>query len=101
MGCACKECSYHNAADVADVSCKDRLVTDALKLINRQKAEIERLTNKCEDCGGCTAWVCDCSNIEAAAYEKFAELLCEGRVSNDPVVIAAKCLLKEMTEETK
>lgn len=32
--------------------------------------------------------------------KEFTERLCEGRVSNDPVVIAAKCLLKEMTEGT-
>ena len=49
MGCACKECSYHNEADVADVSCKDRLVIDALKLINRQKAEIETWKKNCDD----------------------------------------------------
>lgn len=31
---------------------------------------------------------------------EFVERLCEGRVSNDPVVIAARVLLKEMTEGT-
>lgn len=33
---------------------------------------------------------------KAEAYKEFAERLCEDRVSNDPVVIAAKCLLKEL-----
>ncbi len=37
----------------------------------------------------------------ADGIKAFAERLCEGRVSNDPVVIAAKCLLKEMTEKGK
>lgn len=32
---------------------------------------------------------------------EFVDRLCEGRVSNDPVVIAAKCLLQEMTEEAE
>lgn len=55
----------------------------------RQKAEIERLQKY---------------NTEVAfkhyndGIKEFAERLCEGRVSNDTVVIAAKCLLKEMEE---
>lgn len=32
---------------------------------------------------------------------EFVDRLCEGRVQNDPVVIAAKCLLQEMTEEAE
>ena len=39
--------------------------------------------------------------IKAEAHKEFAERLCEGRVSNDPVVIATKCLLKEMVGESK
>ena len=34
-------------------------------------AENERLRNKCEDCAGCSAWKCDCSNIR----REFAERL--------------------------
>ncbi len=37
--------------------------------------------------------------IKAEAYKEFAERLCEDRISNDPVVIAAKCLLKELVGE--
>lgn len=37
--------------------------------------------------------------IKTKAYKEFAERLCEDRVSNDPVVIAAKCLVKEMVGE--
>lgn len=36
--------------------------------------------------------------IRAEAIKEFAERLCDGRVSNDPVVIAVKCAVKEMTE---
>lgn len=34
----------------------------------------------------------------AEAIKEFAEMLCNGRVANDPVVIAVKCAVKEMTE---
>ena len=36
---------------------------------------------------------------KSEARKEFAERLCEDRVSNDPVVIAVKCLLKEMESE--
>ena len=39
--------------------------------------------------------------IRAEAIKEFAERLCEGRVSNDPVVISTKCIVKEMTEGKK
>ena len=52
-------------------------------IATEQKAEIERLeefaSSKCEDCAGCTAWKCDCANIEgyakAEAIKEFAERL--------------------------
>lgn len=37
-------------------------------------------------------------DIGDEVIKAFVERLCEGRVSNDPVVIAAKCLEKEMTK---
>lgn len=37
--------------------------------------------------------------IKSEAIKEFAERLCEGRVSNDPVVIAVKVELKEMRKE--
>ena len=46
-------------------------MVEALNLINRQKAEIKRLKNKCEDCAGCTEWKCDCSNIRTETIEEF------------------------------
>lgn len=49
---------------------------DIANLINRQQAEIERLTNnKCEDCAGCTQWLCDCSNERTQAIKEYTEKL--------------------------
>lgn len=42
-----------------------------------------------------------CEEAQAEAHKEFAEKLCEDRVSNDPVVIAAKCLLKELMGDDK
>lgn len=63
--------------------------------INRQKAEIERLreiaNHKCQKCVSRTI---ECAKSEV--IKEFAERLCKGRVSNDPVVIAVRAELKEM-----
>jgi ABC-type phosphate transport system auxiliary subunit len=40
------------------------------------------------------------AQIKVEAYKEFVEELCENRVSNDPVVIAAKCLLEEKVGES-
>lgn len=32
---------------------------------------------KCEDCAGCTNWLCDCANIRANAIDEFAEQMKE------------------------
>lgn len=56
-------------------SCKltvQEIMQNALDLINRQQAEIKRLQSKCEDCAGCTQWLCDCSNVRADAIKEFA-----------------------------
>ena len=75
----------------------------AVATVNRQKAEIERLTTLAElgsvRSNDYRAMRDKARNARAEAIKEFAERLCEGRVSNDPVVIAAKCLLKEMTED--
>ena len=69
------------------------LFREALDLINRQKAEIERLQKQLDDkCDRCIA------KDRAEAITEFAERLCEDRVSNDPVVIAVKTELKMMKE---
>ena len=41
------------------------------------------------------------SIVKTEAIKELADRLCDGRVSNDPVVIAVKCTVKEMTEEPK
>lgn len=61
--------------DFCGVQCeftKDIIENQATE-IEILKEEIKKLTNKCNDCAGCTQWKCDCSNIEIQAYEKFAE----------------------------
>lgn len=72
---------------------------DILDLINRQKTEIERLQKaiKVQEImiGNQPLKLQSASN---GAYKEFAERLCEGRVPNDPVVIAVKCELKAMTD---
>ena len=94
------------------------MIKDALDLITRQQTEILRLksmnqakldtihdlqveieqwkeeANKYQNLW-CMA-VDDIEKAKSEAVKEFAERLCEDRVSNDPVVIAAKCLLKEM-----
>ena len=40
-------------------------------------------------------------NAYDGAIKEFAERLCEGRLSNDPIVIAVKCELKEMVGDDK
>lgn len=45
------------------------------KHIKKQSTDVERVTNKCEDCAGCTEWKCECSLIEAQAIEDVAKKL--------------------------
>lgn len=86
--------------------CRREMAKNALDLINRQKEEIERLGTATEEAVACynrmeSLYHIKCVELKVAkaeAIKAFAERLCEGRVSNDPVVIAAKCFLKEMTE---
>lgn len=61
--------------DFCGVPCDfmENIINSQAKTIKRQSIEIERLTNKCDDCAGCTQWKCDCSNIKTQAYEEFAE----------------------------
>lgn len=104
----CVDCPLYN--DISP-SCTEALKSYVLDLINRQKAEIERL-KECPKCvyeydGEVTEYCVQgpCSNfknveqIKAEAYKEFAERLCEGKVSNDKTVIEAKVLLKEMVGE--
>lgn len=100
--------------------CDEIILTElVLDLINRQKAEIERLKSQCENTQiGYNFLKSDFEKLKgstivnnimeiqrikreakAEAYKEFAERLCEGKVSNDKTVIEAKVLLKEMVGE--
>lgn len=75
----------------------------ALDLINRQQAEIERLTSKLDkretELDRLTIYFDEMVKAKLETkIKEFAEMLCEGRVSNDPVVIAVKAELKSMEE---
>lgn len=78
----------------------------ALDLINRQNAEIERLNIESETLAtqlkGAYEQIHKLNMAKSEAIKEFAERICNGRVSNDPVVIAVRTELeciKEMTEQ--
>lgn len=84
-----------------------KAILHLVETIDRQQAEVERLTETSEEAVSCfhrmeSLYNIKCMELKVAkteAYKEFAERLCDGRVSNDPVVIEAKALLKELTEE--
>ena len=90
----CKNCKYKGKAP----DCMTALQKDTIDLINRQKAEILELQKRIIN------WRADMDyrpdEIKSEAIKEFAEGLCDGRVSNDPVVIAVKTEL-QMTEGQK
>ena len=93
---ACKECPAES--DCLHIDLNEL----ALDLINRQQAEIERLTVNMNAFGlGMKREAERADTARAEAIKEFAERLCEGRVSNDPVVIAVRCAEEEMTEGQK
>jgi hypothetical protein len=102
----CERCQCSKQCDGAEH------LINALDLINRQKAEIERLNSANDE--KFRQWdmlaektkqhYADLYNeakniLKTEAYKEFAERLCEGKVSNDKTVIEAKVLLKEMVGE--
>lgn len=70
-----------------------------LDLVNQQKAEIERLSHKCEDCAGCAQWKCDCSIIESEAVKKFAHFLIDNSTDGTISLSDLPDLVIQMTEE--
>ena len=71
-----------------------RSAANSLKMhYEEAQAEVERLKEFIVETRRCD------KEIKSEARKEFAERLCEDRVSNDPVVIAAKCLLKEMVRD--
>lgn len=115
MGCGCKECPNFNENDIDEECCMGRLIVEALKLVNRQKAEIERYKENMpyleqqslDFCGV----LCDfaeelIAKYKSEAVKKFADRLKADL--GDPFLRAHGCvepivnnLVKEMTEETK
>ena len=107
----CKDCPMQG-----NFRCSYYTINIALDLINRQKAEIERLEKEVKDKEMAyndefclrKEWQTKCREllkekqaIKSEAIKEFAESICNGRVSNDPVVIAVRTeleCLKEMTE---
>ena len=98
----CHECPYREY-----YNCREVLAKDTIDLINRQKAEINELGNKCDDCAGCIQWKCDCANIKAEAIKEFfekieefySEEVYENFVSSNKVLTFLDNLVKEMTKE--
>ena len=91
----CKGCVYH---ETYNARCVVRLMRDALDLINRQKAEIESLKHRKTELQIRNQ---ELQHEKSEAIKEFAEGLCDGRVSNDPVVIAVKVELERMKEMTE
>ena len=85
----CHECPYRDVG-----YCLDEMMSEAILLVNRQKAEIEALIAGQETLQKNLPKV-----IRTEAIREFAEKLCKDRVSNDPVVIAVKVELEEMAGE--
>ena len=88
---SCDGCPYRKYA----TDCVILLPQKALELVERQSEQIEALK---EEVNRLSFWN---HMRRTAVIDEFADRLCEGRVSNDPVAIAAKCLLREMTEVQK
>ena len=111
----CEECKIRNC-EWGKCNCERITASVSLDLINRQKAEIERLQNilicfmeslgkvrKVDDIDEISQIPILSelnkqyrASIKSEAYKEFAERLCDGKVSNDKTVIEVKVLLKEM-----
>lgn len=97
--CDCDNCPYVNR-----YHCTNVVLQDALALLREKDKEIERLqADAIQHELDMHYSVCREENAMQRGYEKavseFAERLCEGRVSNDPVVIAARVAAKELKGE--
>ena len=98
----CDDCPFYGIKEDCDVE----LPEEALNIINRQKAEIERLQKENERwkngfMGACMLENCKLKDEwKSEAIKEFVVRLCKGRVENDSVVIAVKAELKGITEAT-
>lgn len=98
--CSRNNCSGCTLSHKSIKDCLKTAIKAALDIIKRQKAIFDCLEGK------------DFIQIEenfnkviravkTKAYTEFAERLCDGMVSNDPVVIAAQAELKELVGDDK
>lgn len=72
------------------------------KSLAEKNAEIEKLKNECFGLRIQCIAMKDCIvTLAEETIQEFAERLCEGRASNDPVVIAVKAELKEMVGDAE
>ncbi len=72
------------------------------KALAEKNAEIEKLKNECFGLSIQCIAMKDCIvTVAEETIQEFAERLCEGRLSNDPVVIAVKVELKEMVGDAE
>ena len=95
---SCKNCPYLEMAYLPE-ECMTMLAKDALDLINRQKAEIERLQSVVDSFTDIGKMY---SEIKAEAYKEFAERLKEkgkSSLGNQFVISWIDNLLKEMVGE--
>ena len=110
---------HYDSIDVVNEACKMGMEALALKKTMSQRiaeleAEIERLQkhteevtatcirfNKANDKANNQRFLEAIASVKSEAYRDFAERLCKDRVSNDPVVIAVKVELKELTESNE
>ena len=89
----CKECAYH---ETYNASCVVRLMRNALDLINRKNAKIERLQSMCQTLSECRdealrVGVRAVRNTKSEAYKEFAEEL-EYFVLNEGIeIVEHKC----------
>lgn len=94
-------CSHWRPADdkaeIEELQSEIKILKDSNinlhELYQNEKEKVEKAKQKAIDIGRAL------KTAKAEATISFAKRLCDGRVSNDPVVIAAEALLKELTEE--
>lgn len=88
----CEKCPY-NDGDPDIMECTSELAKDAMILLESLKKDNDRLLKSLN-----LTQQEQYTNGREDGIREFADRLCDGRVSNDPVVIAVKCTVKEMTE---
>ena len=93
----CKECNWH---PWIKPRCWRLLASNALSLIKELTEENERLkaTKYMAYSDGRIEMIPTVESVKADTVRKMHSMLCEGRVSNDNVVIVANQIAKEMLE---